>query len=341
METDRIVAYLPAWLDGCALYRMWLPHLHTPGSKFVFSPQRIRLDEFADANICVVQRQCTQPNYEALKMIKNSGSKIIYDLDDDLWSLPASNPAKDAFVRMRDGFGICAEVCDAVTVSTKILASAVRTALPKLKLPIFVVRNAVDFALFNNTECDCVQKEREDKVVVGWGGSNTHAGDIVYAWGALEELIEEEENLYLEFVGMAPPKRIEKHPRVRVRQWVPVAQYGARLKTWGWDVVLAPLDANRFNRSKSNIKFLEAGAIGAVALGSPVQPYNEFCAHASELQWLLCSSKRDWKIKIKELIHNPALRVSLAKKIRDVTEQHFSVDRVVETEWKAAFEGAA
>ncbi len=53
--------------------------------------------ELRDYEVIVVQRQVTPQNYAALKMMKEAGKKIIYDLDDDVFCLPASNPAQKIF----------------------------------------------------------------------------------------------------------------------------------------------------------------------------------------------------------------------------------------------------
>src|ERR1035437_4416389 len=126
MNKPPTVAWVPAWLDGCALFRMFMPSLHYPNSRFIFHPVRTPVSELGDADIVVVQRQCSQGNMQALKQMKEMGLKVIYDLDDDLWAIPGTSPAKAIFDPIKSGFGMCMEVCDLVTVSTEPLRTAVR-----------------------------------------------------------------------------------------------------------------------------------------------------------------------------------------------------------------------
>jgi glycosyltransferase involved in cell wall biosynthesis len=331
---SRIVAYLPAWLDACALFRMFLPHLHTPRSKFLFNIQALPLEDFADASVVVVQRQCTESNVKALKRFRELGIKIVYDLDDNLWNLTASNPSKRVFDTMRQGFAECIALCDILTVSTEGLATGVRTHYPTLRQEIVVVPNAIDFALLHPSVLP-----KGEGTVVGYAGTNTHMGDVYAAWEAITELVLENDlsDTRFEFVGMPPPKKTVGHPLVKTRDFVPVSEFFARFSSWAWDVSLAPLEETRFNHSKSAIKIYEAAAVGIPILVSPVGPYAEFCALDSELSYLQCSSRTQWKTKIKELAAEPERRDYYAQRMKKVVEDHFDIRKVAH-QWEAVFD---
>jgi hypothetical protein len=332
MNTEPIVAFLPAGLDACALYRMFQPHMHMPHSRFVFSYKKLPIEDFAEAKVAVVQRQCTQGNFMAFKVMKDLGMKIIYDLDDNLWAVPATNPASTTFKAVREGLIVIASRCDLITVSTPSLQTAVRTAMAHsgvTGLRIEVVPNMIDLNWFHQPQ---VPKDKE-KVILGWAGSNTHAGDIGYAWEALPSALAKVPNLYMEFVGMAPPASIANHPRVRQRDWVGVGEFPARFSSWGWDICIAPLEDNRFNRSKSNIKMLESGAVGAVCLVSPVGPYAAFCETDPEMQYLVCYSRLAWETKIVELASDSAVRAHYAQVLRRNVEAQYEVTRHIHI-WK-------
>lgn len=329
----KIVAFLPAWIDGCGLYRMFLPHLHVPNSRFIFHPKATPFQEFVDASVAVVQRQCTEGNYKALVRMKETGLKVVYDLDDDLWNIPGTNPAKRILMPMREGFAVCASLCDAVTVSTGPLATAVKTEMPNLKAPVYVIPNAIDLCLFKEPDLP----KTTDRVVIGWGGSNTHFGDIAEVWKTLPWVYQQCPNAWFEFVGMNPPTALMNVPRVSIRPWVDIGKYASRFSSWSWDIVLAPLDDNRFNRSKSNIKMLEAAAVNAPCLASRVRPYEDFCAHDKELDYLLCTFPSQWKTKLRELVNEPERRTFLAERMRKVLLDHYQIQDVSK-KWMEVFE---
>src|ERR1035438_3438566 len=120
------ICWLGAWSDACALWRISLPHLNTPGSGFFIFAARPDFNQIAGYDIVVVQRCCTKPQYDFINTCASLGHKIIYDLDDDVFDIPPSNPAHGILGQMREGFITCVRTCDVVTVSTRMLAKAVR-----------------------------------------------------------------------------------------------------------------------------------------------------------------------------------------------------------------------
>jgi len=318
-------AWLPANLDACALYREFIPHLHVPNSIFMFRPDRLHLEELKDREVVIVQRQVTAENLKAMKMLKAAGKKIVYDLDDNMWDLPTWNPAYKAFRDMRQGFAVCAAEADVITVSTRGLLSACETNLGHLAKKMLIVPNSIDLDMFQPS----LLSKDDGRIVVGWGGSNTHSGDIVEAWEILPHLVRQYDSLWLEFVGMAGPKELQGHKRVNMRPWVPVGEYANRLSGWSWDVSLAPLTDIRFNRSKSCIKALEAAALKIPCLMSDVQPYHEFAKlGGADLEWLLCTTKVQWKEKLSRLIEDTEWRLHLGTVMYETAKLWFDIEEV-------------
>lgn len=339
MPNERMpnVAFLPANIDGCALYRMFIPHLNIPNSRFVFKPGGVGYERFAEAEVVVVQRQVSELNHKAIMDLKNLGLKLIYDTDDNLWALQAANPHQKLFQQHQSGFAKCAMECHIITVTTKGLKSAVKTALPSYRGDILVVPNAMDFTLFQ----EAIARD-DNRIIVGWAGSNTHAEDVRDAWRVLPAIMDEFPHVEMEFVGMLPPQSMLKYvpSRVRMRRFVPVGEFPSRFASWAWDITLAPLTDNRFNRSKSNIKMLEAAALNIPILVSPVQPYDEFCALHPDLRWLMCSTELQWKNKLRELIQDSELRKAKAQQIRSIALKYFDIKNIKDL-WVHAIHKAA
>ena len=319
------------------MYRLYIPHLHVPDSLFLFRMGNLDLKELRDYPVVVVQRQVTPQNYKALKMLKDNGKKIIYDLDDDVYNLPVSNPAQKLFQMMEKGFGECMKWVDVITVSTQTLKSVLRAKLGHLRQEILVTPNAIDFDMFRPSYLD----KDDGRIILGWAGSNTHDGDMGDICEVLPELLKKYPNLYIEFVGGLPPKNMRAMERVSHRQWVPVGEFANRFSSWAWDISMAPLDDNRFNRSKSCIKLLEAAAVKIPCLVSNVRPYSDFCAlGGKELEWLVCNMKSEWRSKLEMLIEDVDRRKSMADLTYDIAKKYYSADIIAEN-WKYAIRTAA
>ena len=288
----------------------------------------------------------TDGNIKFVKLMRKLGLCVIYDLDDNLWNLQPSNYATpklqkyvDGLIHIEDGevirYGIkeCMCLADAIVVSTEHLKRTVTNQLGILKnemtgkpIPIVVVENYIDPVLFRpNTD-------ENEEVVIGWGGSNTHQGDVGEVWDLLPGILEKYDNVRMEFVGMPPPTQIARHPRVTVRGWVHIAEYAQTLSYWNWDIFLAPLETNKFNKSKSNIKMQEAGALGKPCLASYVDNYVTFAKLANEksiqpgnILWSLCATKSQWQNRLEYLIENKQARLDLGAKFRANVLTHFDI----------------
>lgn len=314
-------AWMPAGIDACGLYRMFIPHLHVPDSAFMFAP-RLSQEMIADYEVVVVQRQVTDGNLKALKMMRKLGKKIVYDLDDNMWALPSTNPAQKHFQQMAKGFGVCAQQASVVTVSTMGLKNAVQREMPSLKCDILVTPNALDFNLYKPSE---LQKD-EDRTLIGWAGSGTHEGDLREISGVFPKVLDKNKSTYVEFVGMEPPDWYE---RMCVKAWVPVGEFPSRFCNWSWDICVAPLENIRFNKSKSCLKMLECAALRIPCLVSDVQPYREFCAlGGKELEWLICDFSSQWISKLNILINDLPYRKHIGELMYQVAKRHFDIERV-------------
>lgn len=330
-ENTIPVAFLPAAIDACALFRQFLPHLNIANTRFLYRPGTLNVSEFSDCKVAVVQRQVSVHNLAAMQHIKQQGIKIVYDLDDNVWNLPSANPGKRLFDQYKDGFGMCAKEADVITVSTQGLQTAARSAF-NFKKEIVVCPNGMDFNFFHKKPI----KKEDNLTIIGWAGSNTHREDLIEALSIMPQVLEGNPESRIEFVG-APPDNF-RHKQMRFRTWVPVGEFANRMASWAWDISIAPLAENRFNRSKSCIKMLEAASLQIPCLVSDVQPYNEFCSLGGEdLKWLLCSTAHQWKTKLRVLLNEPERRSFLGQRTYEVAKLFYDMKKL-SNNWRRVFE---
>jgi O-antigen biosynthesis protein len=336
LQRENAAVFLGAWMDACALWRMYMPHLNMPGSDFYVFKAAPRYDLIAMNDVAVVQRMCTKPQYEFLKIVRALGMKVVYDLDDNVWELPEYNPAHRMLTAYRDGFITCIRAVDIVSVSTKTLAKAVRKHVKNMtnyrgkEIPIVVAENRADFRMF-------APPRKAERMLVGWAGSSSHVGDLMLVKDAVKELATEHPEVDFEFRGCDLPEDFQGVSNIQHKMWMPVAEFCSRMPVWGWHIALAPVTDHVFNSSKSCIKMVEAAYCKIPCLASWVQPYEEFCSHDPELRWLLCASSGNWKTKLKILLHDEALRNDLGERSYQVALKHYSFDAPHEG-WQQVFD---
>lgn len=337
LKRNNSVAMLGSYLDACALWRLYMPHLNMPGSSFALFDKGVHYDQLAEKDIVIVQRCCTSQQYEMINTFHNMCMKVVYDLDDNMWNIPASNPAAAILGRLKEGFGHCMQNVDVVTVSTKTLANVVRKNVKNLRsvvtgkeIPIVVVENRIDMNYF----APPMPVAEGKRLKVGWGGSTSHMADLAVMMPAIEAVAKRHPEVDFEFRGLRNiPESVASLPNVSTHIWLPVAEYAQRMGTWGWDIALAPLVDEDFAKSKSNIKMQEAGHMSIPCLASWVTPYANFCSKDNELKWLLCITASQWELKLETLINDAAQRQHYGQRMNAVTRKYFSFEKEHEG-WK-------
>src|SRR6185312_6809222 len=225
MTYRPVASYFPASIDACGSWRMFYPKLYLPGARFLFTEGMPPMDEISEADVAIVQRMMMEGNLRWIQIMRAHGIKIIYDLDDNLWNLPNLNPAKRVFAKEehKQGLENCAEWADVFTVSTKELQRVVRmqwrhlrNVVTKKPIPVMICENRIPLTLYQRQEGIDYNHEG---VVIGWSGSDTHAGDLFDIWKIMYRMLEEFPEVRVELVGQPPPRFLAEHPRVTIRQW--------------------------------------------------------------------------------------------------------------------------
>lgn len=336
LTRENSVVFIAAASDACALWRLYMPHVAMPGSSFFhFGAQSPDFAKIAGHDICVVQRCCTIPQFELIKACKQLGMKVVYDLDDNVWEVPEYNPAHIPLQHYRDGFGACIRMVDVCSVSTQVLAKAVKRHVKQLTVPVVVCGNRIEESMFTAPAFPSSQ------LTVGWAGSSSHIGDLRLIDNAVLSCARERPDVMFEYRGCVVDEAapVRALPNWRHRLWTPVAEYVARMPVWGWSVSLAPVTEHEFNNSKSCIKMVEAGYCGIPCLASWVDPYSEFCSHDDELRWLLCAGASSFSTKLRVLLNEPERREALGMRMRNVVAKHYSYRQPHEG-WAEVFRAA-
>lgn len=338
LHRPNSVCFLPAQIDACALWRLFMPHLAMPGSGFYCFAQKPAFELIAQYDVAIVQRCCTASQQQFINNAAMLGMKVIYDLDDDVWDLPPYNPAHAMLSQFRQGFTNCIRMVDLVTVSTQTLAKTVRRNVKMMvngrtgkEIQIAVCENKLLESLFVPPVMPS-----KTKTVIGWGGSSSHIGDLELVLEGVKEAAKLPD-VVVEFRGcdIPPGSGLTQLSNFRHKYWMPVSEYGGRMPLWGWNIALAPVTDHPFNASKSCIKMIEAAYCHVPCLASWVRPYEEFTHWDKELEWLLCAGQSSWTKKILELVNDRARREELGERCYKVLQEHYTLTSPV-TDWERA-----
>lgn len=320
---------------GCAHIRLLRPLLH-PANQMDLRITHGR--EYRGADIVIVERTWKYriPPDEAQRLvqrIRSDRAVFIYTIDDDLLDLPDVAQLSDhrTFTRgeataVRDYL----RQADGVIVSTE----ALRDRLARMNPRIVVVPNALDERLFTGRGPFLSNaRARDGKRTIGFMGTLTHDVDLMMVLQPLREILRRHRGtVEFEIAGVAADRAtvdaFQGLP-VRILDVGPYADYPLFVR-WmidhiRWDLAIAPLEDNGFNRCKSDIKFLDYSALGIPGMYSRVSAYERTVRHL-ETGYLADNTPAAWAEGLERLLADDALR----ERIADAAERFVRETRMLE-----------
>ena len=291
-----------------------------------FSKDLVQLPNMAElerlqADSLLMHNAMHDPYMDAMEAFKRVNQTfIVFGQDDLMYAMPPKNPFsrtiyKDVKKRVRR----CLGIADRVIVTTQPLADE----LSGMADDIRVVPNYLDQAIWGGLRS---QRGVSDKPRVGWAGAQQHLGDLEL----LEEVVRETaDEVDWVFFGMCPEFL---QPYVKeIHNPVTFGKYPQKLATLNLDLAVAPLEHNRFNECKSNLRLLEYGALGWPVIASDIAPYREgpVCR--------VHNQARAWIKAIRERIHDMDATRQEADVLRDWVRENWFLQQHLH-EWLRALD---
>lgn len=319
--------------DGCFLYRVGMPAAVLADlGHHVETSQRMGVFGRDEANIVIGQRVApSNPTYMwqllAAEKRQKGLRRLVYELDDDLLNIDATNPLGTNFQDpiMRDNMIQNIKAADLVTVSTAPLARSVAVH----NRNVVVLPNGVRETIFDVPLNP--RRGTTGHVVVGWQGSSTHAPDWALIEPYVAETMEAEPGTRMRFLGTWYGQKLDPR-RVDFSGWTTdLGQHYRRVARF--DVGLAPLVDSRFNRAKSGLKFIEYAALGVPAICSDVPAYRNLVEHGKT--GFLARTPTDWRFYLRSLTEDPAMRLEIGDAAR-VAAREWTVEKNIHL-WEEAY----
>lgn len=308
---------------GCGFYRIQQPGKYIAKYHEVEITETIKLAERAD--IIVLQRQVENSIHQAAEL--RDHCTLIYENDDDLFNLVPYNKAFDHYQPRRQILLDYVNLCHGLQVSTQPLKE-VHEKLHAGK-NIEVLPNAIDFSLMK-------ERKKNKSIILGFAGSHSHWKDLHIIMPAILNILRKNKNVVFHSIGF---NGITKYGNVYRN--IPFGQYKYTEFTQtvpelydaiDFDIGLIPNEDIKFNKSKSNIKYLEYGAKGVAPIASKIYPFlNSIDPNKTGL---LCKTLGavmiDWERKIQRLIDDTQLRLSIQNNAYNHVKQNFDIENVVQ-----------
>lgn len=218
------------------------------------------------------------------------GYKVMVDIDDILFDLqgrnpiPSFNPFKPDPLETGKIMDSCFDYSDGVIVTNVFLKACVESRFNGMRGKIEVFENFIPTSMFMDFHSI---NDHGKKLNIVYGGAANHftkdnPGDFEGPWiDAIYQLQKTDKFTFTIFGSDAGPFDNKK---TLVKGYVNAAQWPSVISRMSPDVYIGPLVDHPFNRCKSDLKFIEACAIGSAFVGSYFNdsPYRNAFLHVAK-----------------------------------------------------------
>jgi len=241
---------------------------------------------------------------------------IVLDIDDNVQATRPYNPGYRSFhpgspnmVWNIKSLG----VFDAFIVSTQNL----KDYYSKYTDPsnIYVCPNSLDWEERNKVYDGDFSKskifpKKNGEIRIGWSGSAAHWENLKQIEDAIVQILIDYPQTTFYYSGLFADLFQDKEIKDRVHRvpWSKLKNWAYANREMNFDIALAPLCDNDFNRAKSNLRVLEYASARYSVIASPVEPYN--CFNNKEV--IFATEPEEWYNAMEKLIKNKELREKLA-----------------------------
>ncbi len=265
---SNAVAWYRCALPALALDTDWVCYDQTepPHTKLVWGRTQAPLtfEDIAAFDVVVVQQPRGVAWMKAIREWQAAGVVVLYEIDD--WARGIrkkdDHDFADKFDRsVIDDMELCMRAADGMVVSTEWLAERYRAVNPNT----YLCRNGLDLKRYALT------RPQRDYVTIGWSGATGHRNSMRPWLQQVAAVLRERPEVRFVSIGQRFANALAKEfgtERALSVPWAPFDTYPAAMTLM--DVALAPAGQDNFYRGKSDLRWLEAGALGIPLVADPL-----------------------------------------------------------------------
>ena len=316
-DIPRFLNFLADY-TGCGHWRMlWPEQVMNAYRHCVIQSSTVMISDlkhFTGVDCIRVQRQASPAQKRYLEFLRqHTSARIIYEIDDICFGedIPDYNPFKSAFTstETRQSIQDMMEFCDEMTVTCPSMKqyflertnqtniTVIPNYLPRLWIDRFYDRKQRSRSYDRN-----IKKPR-----ILYAGSSSHfdihrknsgIDDLTHV---IDNIIKTVDKFQWVFLG-GKPTQLEgliSSGKIEFHKWAPLLDYPSHVTDLDITAMVAPLADNIFNECKSNIKYLEASALG-IRIVCQSGPTYDICKDTFttgdqmiiQLENILCTKKK-------------------------------------------------
>lgn len=304
-----------------------------------------------NADVILFQRPANEDWLNFIKVCRKHGKHIVSDYDDDPFNTSPLNPfyqyvgtepveytwadgtkemlwSEDMVgssgqkifniernIAFRDLFRLNFKKSDLVTCTTPILKDEFLKITPN----VAVLPNLIDPTFWPQ-----IPEFAKKEVRIGWQGGYSHYEDLYEIVPVIKNVLNKYENVKFVYFGDQRFRSLFKdcdQSKIEWQDWVKHETYPYKMTLLNLDIGICPLSNNKFNWTKSAIKWMEYSMLGCATVASNIDPYKTVIDNG--VTGFLVNDNKEWEMALEALIENAPQRRKMAKRaFMDVMENH-------------------
>ena len=326
--------------SGCGHWRMiWPEQVMNAHQKAVVQGTTVmNVDEryYVQCKGVRIQRQATPQQLEFVKFIRKLADKnnfrLIYEIDDICFheDIPDYNKYKTAFsdASIRNASQEMMRICDEITVTCPFMRDYYKsktgnnnvTVVPNF-MPKFWLGHYSDL---NRTMESYDRNKRKPRIL--YAGSGAHfdvenrvkfKDDFYHVNDVIRKTIDKYTWVFLGAHPL-PLRDLVQSGKVEFHPWRRLFEYGKGLFDLNVNMIVAPLQDNTFNKAKSDLKYIEA-----CALGLPIACQDLVTYENAQIKF---KTGDDMIAQIETTLHDRKRYKSICKKARQYADTRWLED---------------
>lgn len=279
---------------------------------------------FDDYRIVVLQQPAGREWFHEIKRLQKKGIRVIYEVDDYLHGVRKipSHRSKAAYSKkLLPDYELCMRGCDAMIVSTDWLAKEYRRFNPN----VHVARNSIEGKRYRK-----FQVPARPYVNIGWAGGEGHL-EAVRAWlPAIGRILDDYEHVRFLSMGLPVADMLKRPGQAVALPFIGIENFPAALTSF--DIAIAPAGRGGFYAAKSDLRFLETGALGIPLVADPFV-YKDVIDTKTGI---LADDANSAEAALRGLIESADWRQKIGSDARDYVLNNRSIETGIE-QWEKIF----
>lgn len=339
LDPEKDVLFVGIGQSAVAWYRCFLPAMFMnadwcgllgkpPNLHFATGlvGKATRTPDFYAYKIVVIQQPSGTKWLTAIRKMQDRGVKVLVEVDDYLHGIRKKEDhdfQKHFDRKYLKGIEMCMRVADGLIVSTPWLGGRYRAFNPR----VWVCENGLDTSRYNLT------RPERPTVNIGWSGATGHTRSVVPWLQATASVMAGHANTCFVSIGQPYAQEFAREfgeERAITIPFTLIEQYPSAMTMF--DIALAPAGRESWYRGKSDLRWLEAGALGVPIIADPVVYPNI----EPRVTGFHAEDAREVAMVLEELVEDPDLRREVGENAREHVRSQRDI-RVMVNNWLCAF----